>query len=144
VILALFLQRPLRPDEYPRGVSDLVITATESAVMPGSPVSSSALRMWLQEALQVHPRLAFRSAVEAQRSFADIASAPASRRAGAMALQVLMRTTCAEPLNQPRVVLNTPMPPSTTSREAASHTSTPRTAGFEPRPGSTLPDSKTH
>ncbi|HYS25119.1 MAG TPA: hypothetical protein VEP46_05935, partial [Vicinamibacterales bacterium] len=69
----------------------------------------SALRMWLQEALQIHPRLAFRSAVEAQRSFADINSRPGSRRAGAMALQVLVRTTCGEPLDQLRVVLNPPM-----------------------------------
>jgi hypothetical protein len=65
--------------------------------------------MWLQEALQIHPRLAFRSAVEAQRSFADINSRPGSRRAGAMALQVLVRTTCGEPLDQPRMVLNPPM-----------------------------------
>ena len=109
VILAVILQRPLRANEYPRGVSDLIVTATESSLVPGSPGSTSALRMWLQEALQVHPRLAFRSAVEAQRSFADINSRPGSRRAGAMALQVLLQTTCGEPLNQPRVVLNTPM-----------------------------------
>ena len=109
VILALVLQRPLRPTEYPRGVSDLVVTATESASVPGSSGSGSALRMWLQEALQVHPRLAFRSAVEAQRSFSDIASAPDARRAGAMALQVMMQTTCAEPVNQPPVVVNTPI-----------------------------------
>jgi hypothetical protein len=67
--------------------------------------------MWLQEALQIHPRLAFRSAVEAQRSFADIGSRPGNRRAGAMALQVLLQTTCGEPLKQQPVVLNTPMQP---------------------------------
>jgi len=38
--------------------------------------------------------------VEAQRSFADINNRPGSRRAGAMALQVLLRTTCGEPLDQ--------------------------------------------
>ena len=109
LILATILQRPMRTHEYPRGVSDLVVTATESSSVQGAPGSASALRMWLQEALQIHPRLAFRSAVESQRSFADIGSAPGSRRAGAMALQVLLRTTCGEPLNQPPVVLNTPM-----------------------------------
>ena len=109
LILSIVLQRPMHKHEYPRGVSDLVVTATESSTVPGAPGSSSALRMWLQEALQIHPRLAFRSAVEAQRSFADINSRPGSRRAGAMGLQVLLRTTCGEPLDQPRMVLNAPM-----------------------------------
>ena len=118
LILAVLLQRPLRAHEYPRGVSDLVVTATESSTAPGSPGSTSALRMWLQEALQIHPRLAFRSAVEAQRSFADIGSAAGSRRGGAMALQVLLRTTCGEPLNQPPVVVNTPMRPAPQSAVA--------------------------
>src|SRR5258705_9968806 len=110
LILAIILQRPMRAHEYPRGVSDLVVTATESSTVPGSPGSASALRMWLQEALQIHPRLAFRSAVEAQRSFADINSRPGSRRAGAMALQVLLQSTCGEPLDQPFGGMNPSMP----------------------------------
>jgi len=106
VILAVILQRPMRDVEYPRGILDLILTATESSSIPGTPGSTSALRLWLQEALQVHPRLAFRSAVEAQRSFADFNSRSGNRRAGAMALQVLLQTTCGESLSQPRVVLN--------------------------------------
>ena len=119
VILAIILQRPMRAHEYPRGVTDLIVTATESSSVPGAPGSASALRMWLQEALQVHPRLAFRSAVEAQRSFADINSRPGTRRAGAMALQVLLQTTCGEPLSQPRVVVNAPMHAPTATNPAA-------------------------
>jgi hypothetical protein len=111
LILAIILQRPLRAHEYPRGVSDLVVTATESSTVVDSAGSASALRMWLQEALQIHPRLAFRSAVESQRSFVDIGNAPGTRCGGAMALQVLLRTTCGEPLNQAPVVVNTPMRP---------------------------------
>ena len=110
LILGIILQRPMRAHEYPRGVSDLVMTATESTSAPGVPGSSSALRMWLQEALQIHPRLAFRSAVEAQRSFADISSRPGSRRAGAMALQVLLRTTLGEPVAQHPPAFTQPMP----------------------------------
>jgi hypothetical protein len=109
LILALILQRPLRVSEYPRGITDLVVTATESTAAPMAPRVTSALRMWLQEALQIHPRLAFRSAVEAQRSFADIGNTPGGRRAGAMALQVLLRTTCGEPLKQPAVVMRPPV-----------------------------------
>ena len=118
LILAVLLRRPLRAHEYPRGVSDLVVTATESSTALGSPGSASALRMWLQEALQIHPRLAFRSAVESQRSFVDIGSAAGSRCGGAMALQVLLRTTCGEPLNQLPVVVNAPMRPASESAVA--------------------------
>jgi len=103
LILAIALQRPLRIDEYPRGVPDLVMMATESSPARAIPGSASALRMWIQQALQIHPRLAFRSAVEAQRSFTDINSTAAGRRAGAMAVQVLLQTTCAESLTQPPV-----------------------------------------
>jgi hypothetical protein len=99
LILAIVLQRPLRVTEYPRGASDLVTLATDSS-MPGTPDSSVALRMWLQQALQIHPRLAFRSAVDAQRSFAETNGTTPSRRAGVMALQVLLRTTCSQALRQ--------------------------------------------
>jgi hypothetical protein len=110
LILALILQRPLRATEYPRGIADLVVTATESSATSSGAGITSALRMWLQEALQIHPRLAFRSAVEAQRAFADVASRQANRRAGATALQVLLRTTMGEPLDQPTIVMRPPVP----------------------------------
>jgi hypothetical protein len=101
-ILALILHRPLRASEYPRGVSDLVMTATESSSLVGSSASEFTLRTWLQAALQIHAKLAFRSAVEAQRSFSDIAKTRESRSEGATALQAFMRTACAEPAAQPR------------------------------------------
>jgi len=131
LILAILLQRPLRAHEYPRGVSDLVVAATESSTAPGSPGSASALRMWLQEALQIHPRLAFRSAVESQRSFVDIGSAPGIRCGGAMALQVLLRTTCGEPLNQPPVMVNTPMRPASNPPPSPSPTPEERRSPFD-------------
>jgi hypothetical protein len=105
-ILALILQRPLRAPEYPRGVSDLVMTATEPASLSGSAASGLTLRTWLQAALQIHARIAFRSAVDAQRSFSELASTRHSRSDGATALQELMRTSCPEPPNQPPVVLS--------------------------------------
>jgi hypothetical protein len=108
LVLAIALQRPLRTSEYPRGISDLVVNATEPA--PGAAGSPTALRMWLQEALQIHPRLVFRSAVEAQRSFTDIDAGTGSRRAGPVALQVLLRTTCREPLKQAPVVVKASPP----------------------------------
>lgn len=100
-ILALILHRPLRASDYPRGVSDLVMSATESASLTGSAASEFTLRTWLQATLQIHAKLAFRSAVEAQRVFSDIAKTRENRSEGATALQALMRTTCAEPAGQP-------------------------------------------
>ena len=106
-ILALILQRPLRGTEYPRGVSDLVMSATEAASLSGS-AAGLTLRTWLQAALQIHARLAFRSAVDAQRTFSELASTRHSRGEGAGALQLLMRTTCAEPSTPPATVLHEP------------------------------------
>ena len=101
-ILALILHRPLLSSEYPRGVSDLVMRATESASLVGSVASEFTLRTWLQAALQIHAKLAFRSGVDAQRSFSEIAKMRGSRSEGATALQALVRTTCAEPAGQSR------------------------------------------
>ena len=109
LILAIVLHRPLRITEYPRGLSGLVM-ATELSSTPGAPDSTLALRMWLQQALQIHPRLAFRSAVDAQRSFADTTGTTATRRAGVMALQVFLRTTCSEVRKQPALAVHARRP----------------------------------
>jgi hypothetical protein len=106
-ILALILQRPLRGTEYPRGVSDLVMSATEAASLSGS-AAGLTLRTWLQAALQIHAKLAFRSAVDAQRTFSELTSTRHSRGEGAAALQLLMRGTCAEPSNPPATVPHEP------------------------------------
>ena len=110
LILAIVLHRPLRITEYPRGLSDLVTMATELSSTPGAPDSTLALRMWLQQALQIHPRLAFRSAVDAQRSFADTTGTTATRRAGVMALQIFLRTTCSEVRKQRAFVVHARRP----------------------------------
>ena len=87
VILAVALRRPLRSDEYPRPAADLVVEATRDTTSPGM----SALRMWLQQALQLHPRATFASAVEAERGFAEIIATPGLRRAGTRALTQLLQ-----------------------------------------------------
>jgi len=75
VVLAIALGRRLRDDEYPRSAADLVIAATPDLAAPGA----SALRMWLQQTLQLHPRSPFASAVDAERAFAQITAAAAAR-----------------------------------------------------------------
>ena len=87
VVLAITLRRPLRANEYPRGVGDLVITATPDD--KGS--HSSALRMWLQQALQLHPRAVFGSAVGARLMFKEIVASSGYKRAGVLALRGLIQ-----------------------------------------------------
>jgi hypothetical protein len=87
VVLAIALRRPLRDDEYPRCACDLVVAATNDLAAPGI----SAFRMWLQQALQLHPRSLFATAVEAERAFAELTATPGLRRAGAKALTALLQ-----------------------------------------------------
>ena len=87
VVLAIALRRPLTPDEYPRATVDLVTHATSDSAVPGA----SALRMWLLQALQLHPRAMFTSAVDAERAFADVIVASGARFAGARALGQLLQ-----------------------------------------------------
>ena len=87
VVLAIALRRRLRDDEYPRSTTDLVIQATSDAAAPGM----SALRMWLQQTLQLHPRSAYPSAVEAERGFADITAAASLRGSSARSLTAILQ-----------------------------------------------------
>jgi hypothetical protein len=85
VVLAIALKTSLKSDAYPREIPDLVLLAT-----PDSAHHGSALRMWLQQALHLHPRSTFGSAVEAQAAFATLMPAPGIRRAGKEALQAVL------------------------------------------------------
>ena len=87
VVLAIVLRRPLRADEYPHGIGDVVVAATPDD--KGTYVS--ALRMWLTQALQLHPRAVFGSASGAQLVFGEIVAEAGLRRTGAQALKTLIR-----------------------------------------------------
>lgn len=75
VLLSIALRRPLRVDEYPRSAVTLVMHATETLA------ARSAVRMWLQQALQLHARAPFTSAVDAARGFVDLLVGAAGQRA---------------------------------------------------------------
>jgi hypothetical protein len=85
-VLAIALGRPLRASEYPRAINEAVIAATLAARPGETGTSSSALRMWLQEALHLHPRATFSSAVDAEASYATVLGTAAARRGGPAAL----------------------------------------------------------
>jgi hypothetical protein len=90
-VLAIALGRSLRESEYPRAVNEAVFAATLAARHGESGTSASALRMWLQEALHLHPRASFASAVDAQRAYDDTLSGVASRRGGTEAFEASVR-----------------------------------------------------
>jgi len=97
LVLAIALRRPLRLAEYPHDVPELILEASK-AFLPGMPMPAPDICTWFQKTLQVHPRLAFRSAVEAQRSFIEITSTDGGRPPGAMALQMLVNAARSKPL----------------------------------------------
>lgn len=80
VVLAIVLRRQLRREEYPGSALDLVLQATPA---DGAP-QTSALRMWLQQALQLHPRAVLASAVDAHQMFAQVMAAAGTNRKTAM------------------------------------------------------------
>jgi hypothetical protein len=95
LVLAILIRRTLTSTEYPRGIGDLVAAAT--ANVADSPLCSSGLRMWLQQALQLHPKATLGSASDAARAFEDVVRSVTGRRAGAQALQAAFRQLCGEP-----------------------------------------------
>ncbi len=99
--VAIMLRRTLDAAEYPRHIIDLVGAATADT---GSvPFGGSALRMWLQQTLQLQPRAMFGSAVEAARAFGHVGADAGSRRLGLQALQAGIRQLCGEPAAAPPV-----------------------------------------
>jgi hypothetical protein len=86
-VLAVALGRPLRAGEYPRSINEAVIAATLAARPGETGTSTSALRMWLQEALHLHPRATFSSAIDAEAAYAGVLGVAAARRGGSAAFE---------------------------------------------------------
>jgi hypothetical protein len=85
-VLAILLQRPLTATEYPRRLADVILEATEAL-----PVSASSVRMWLQQALQLHARAAFGDGGEAAAGFRHVMVTAPGRRAAMQELQFVVR-----------------------------------------------------
>lgn len=95
-ILAVALGRSLRTDEYPRAINEVVIAATLAARPGETGTSTSALRMWLQEALCLHPRANFASAMDAEKAFGEVLGPAAERRGGRAAFESSVRRIYGE------------------------------------------------
>jgi hypothetical protein len=92
VVLAITQRRSLRRDEYPKDTPDIAMSVS----VTDNPVADSKLRAWLQDALQLHGRVSFASAVDAARAFHDVLPAAEERTLGARALQAAIRQLCGD------------------------------------------------
>ena len=68
LVLAIAVRRSLRRDEVPRRLGVLVA----GVAMAPAAQANSRLRTWLQDALQIHGRVVFNSAVDAARKFSRL------------------------------------------------------------------------
>jgi hypothetical protein len=90
-VLAVLLGRTLEPEEYPRGVEDLIAMATPEAKPGKAGSAASVLRMWLQHAFGLRRRSTLATAVDAEQAFAEVEGPPMTRRAAAVALRSTLR-----------------------------------------------------
>ena len=74
VALSLLMARPIRDDEYPQQVEQLVASACARATDGTSEPLPSPVREWLRRTLQLDARNSFRSAFDAQAAFGQVVS----------------------------------------------------------------------
>jgi hypothetical protein len=98
VVLAIILRRSLTATEYPKGILDLVAAAAEGIRVGTS--SRTALTMWLQQALQLHPKAMFATAGDAACAFTAVVAEMTGRRAGGLLLQSVVRQMCGDPATE--------------------------------------------
>jgi PEGA domain-containing protein len=88
--LALIVGRPLRDDEYPKRISDVLAAATETSALGGREPLGAPLRAWLARALQLDYRSSFHSALEAQQALDDLLSDDSGYIAAPIALETFL------------------------------------------------------
>ena len=92
LVLAITQRRSLRRDEYPKATREIALSVSVNT----NPTTTSKLRLWLQDALQLHGRVSFGSAVEAARAFREVLPPAAERTLEALALQTAIRQLYGE------------------------------------------------
>ena len=90
VALSLVLGRPLKDDEFPRRVGDLLNEARERTALGDEQPLSPALRSWLARALQVDVRRAFASAPEALGALDELSADGSMYVAAPVALETFL------------------------------------------------------
>lgn len=90
VALALVIGRPLRADEYPHRLGALLAAARERSALGDEQPLSAPLRDWLARSLQLDPRRAFASAVDALAVLEDVVANGVSYVAAPIALEAFL------------------------------------------------------
>ena len=108
VALSLLMARPLRDDEYPQRVENLVASACARTTGGTSEPLPSAVREWLRRTLHVDARNAFRSVFEAQAAFDQVVSADAKHHADPECLKTFMQRYHGSPAPAPTRSLTPP------------------------------------
>jgi hypothetical protein len=106
VALSVILGRPLRDDEFPALMGDLINSAYARGEDGGRESLPSGLREWLRRALEVDVRHSFKSVTEAQNALDQLASLDVKDHADVDDLQAFL-DQCRHPAKKPLV-----MPPS--------------------------------
>ncbi len=114
VSLALILGRPLRADEYPHRIPDLLNQARERSALGEEQPLSHPLRVWLERALQVDVRRSFASAPEAMASLEEVVSDDEMYVAAPVALETFLSRYIASllepPTPEPAARIEPPLP----------------------------------
>jgi hypothetical protein len=90
VALSLVLGRPLRDDEFPRAINDLLNAARERTALGEEQPLAPPLRSWLARALQVDVRRSFGSAPEALAALDEISADGSMYVAAPVALETFL------------------------------------------------------
>jgi hypothetical protein len=101
VSLALILGRPLRADEYPHRIPDLLNEARERSSLGEEQLLSQPLRTWLERALQIDVRRSFASAPEAMAALEEVVSDDGMYVAAPVALETFLSRYIASLLEPP-------------------------------------------
>lgn len=88
--LALILGRPLRDEEYPKRIGDVLAAATETSALGGREPLGAPLKSWLARALQLDYRNSFHSALEAQKALDDLLADDGGYIAAPVALETFL------------------------------------------------------
>src|SRR4029079_18644331 len=90
VALALILGRPLRTDEYPHRLPELLNEARERSALGEEQPLSPPLRSWLERSLQIDVRRSFASAPEAMAALEEVVSDEGMYVAAPVALETFL------------------------------------------------------
>ena len=101
VALSLLLARPIRDEEYPQQVEQLVASACAHATDGTSEPLPSPVRDWLRRTLQLEARNSFRSAFDAQAAFGQVVSQDAKRHADPDRLKTVVQWFPDSPASPP-------------------------------------------